>query len=253
MTSIADRYRTVLSYVGLFAALCLSAWSFFRSEHYRNDSDTMLGQAYEIQWRSTQIREQLIRLEGYIQLAIQEQEIDPDVAPLITLANINITQLLTLSYVRRVLSTKDIQLLEELRDILDNKIKPLIATNHDYEQSAKYVEKIQNYIYQITGAAVAHSSIMNQTAQININASRNRFLFAVSLALVAIGYLIIQQRHSLIRKRDNHLRSFSSLFAHMTNSRIAGLLLFWSNKRMIHNWISKFLQLPKMPSQNFKP
>lgn len=232
MVKTIDERRTWLSYISLLIALGISVWSFLRSEQYRYESDTMLSQAYEVQWRSTQIREQLIRLNGYLQLADRVGDIDPDVTLQLKLADINVTQLMALDYVQKILPIKDIQKLDKVQNILNDKIAPLVLAGNNYAQAQQYMKEVQYYIYQVSGVAVAHSSILNQTAQINNNASRNRFLFAVGLALAAIVYVIIHQRYSFARRKDSHLRSFSSLFAHMTCSRITALRLFVDQQKV---------------------
>ncbi|WP_186445118.1 hypothetical protein [Mesorhizobium sp. J18] len=83
-------------------------------------------------------------------------------------------------------------------------------------------------MFEVSGTAVAHAETLNTAAHIAEAASRNRFLFAVALSLAAIGYTVIHLRNAFTRHQEQQLRSFSSLYAHMTRSRIAALKLFLS-------------------------
>lgn len=224
--------RTCLVFISILVALGLCGWSFQRSEQYRNELATLANQTYEIQWRSTQIREKLIRLDAYIRTAISEIKADPDLALSIKLAEINVRQVLALSYVNVVLSAADVASLNRIGAILENRIAPLINSGHGYQEAYNYLQEAEYLSYQVTGATVAHSATINQAAQINLDASQNRLIFAVSLALLTIGYMAIKQSHSFACKRDNHLRSFSSLFAHMTHTRIAALRLFLQQQKV---------------------
>src|SRR5437899_6017175 len=92
---------TVALYVVLAMALILGCWSFVQSERYRRETDLTLSQAYEIQWRSTQIRERMVRTTGYLRLASKTGEIDPALDRDMMLVGVNVEQLLALEYVGR--------------------------------------------------------------------------------------------------------------------------------------------------------
>ena len=67
---IAPRIKAALPYLCLGAALILCGWAFHRSEEYRAESDLNFSQTYEVQWRTTQIREHLARIHGDLRLAV---------------------------------------------------------------------------------------------------------------------------------------------------------------------------------------
>jgi signal transduction histidine kinase len=197
-----------------------------QSERYRRETDLTLSQTYEIQWRSTQIRERMVRTAGYLRLAAKTGEIDPALQREMMLVGVNVEQLLALDYVGRFLKAKDIEFLEDVRDIMENKVAPIVARGTGVDEALRDMETVEQHMFEVSGAAVAHSLTMNETAQIAIAATRNSFVFAVALTLVAIGLMIVTQRAEFARRRDQHIRSFASLYAHMTRSRVTALRLF---------------------------
>jgi signal transduction histidine kinase len=217
---------TIALYILLAIALGLGCWSFIQSERYRRATDLTLSETYEIQWRSTQIRERMVRTSGYLRLASKTGEIDPALERDMMLVGVNVEQLLALDYVGRFLQPKDIEFLEDVRDIMENKVAPIVERGTGFDEALRDMETVEQHMFEVSGAAVAHSLTMNETAQIAIAATRNSFVFAVALTLVAIGLMIVTQRAEFARRRDQHIRSFASLYAHMTRSRVTALRLF---------------------------
>lgn len=217
---------TVTLYIVLAIALTLGCWSFVQSERYRIATDLTLTQTYEIQWRSTQIRERLVRTAGWLRLASKTGEVDPALERDRMLVGINVEQLLALEYVSRFLNQKEVDLLLRVRDIMENKVAPIVASGKGFEEALVYMDEVEQHMFAISGAAVAHSVTLNETAQIAIGATRNSFVFALALTLVVLGLIIVSQRAEFVRRRDQHVRSFSSLYAHMTRSRVTALRLF---------------------------
>ncbi|RWH83973.1 MAG: sensor histidine kinase [Mesorhizobium sp.] len=220
---------TVLPYIGLSLALVLSTWAFLRSEQYRRDTDAILSQTYEIQWRATQVRERLLRVNGYIRLASEAGKLEPDISRQIALVSVNIEQLLALPYVDRFLPQKDIKLLENVRKVIEKNITPIIVSRTNYQAALDYMTRLEQDMFEVSSATVNHSATLQETAQIDIAASRNWFIFAIALGLLATFYLVIHQRYAFVSRRDQRMRSFASLFAHMTRSRVTALRLFLDN------------------------
>lgn len=84
-------------------------------------------------------------------------------------------------------------------------------------------------MFEVSSGSVNHSATLQELAQINIAAFQNWFIFATALGLAAIFYLAGHQRYVFVRRRDQQMRSFASLFAHMTRSRVTALRLFLEN------------------------
>ncbi len=93
--------KTALPYLWLSIALILCGWAFIRSEQYRAESDLNFSQSYEIQWRTTQIREHLTRMNGDLRLAAATGALNVDLGRQLFLLNTNVAQLLRLEYVSK--------------------------------------------------------------------------------------------------------------------------------------------------------
>jgi signal transduction histidine kinase len=222
----ATRLKASLPFLSLAAALFISGWAFFRSEHYRAVSDLNYSQNYEIQWRTTQIREHLVRIHGDLKLAAATGELVGDLARQTFLLDANVGQLLKLDYAAKFLRERDIQLLNELQAIARSDLDPIVQGSTDFDRALRSMPDLEQRMFEVSGTAVAHAEALNAASHIDAAASRNRFLFAAALTLAAAGYTIIHLRNAFARRRDQQLRSFSSLYAHMTRSRVAALRLF---------------------------
>ncbi len=222
----ATRLKASLPFLSLAAALLISGWAFFRSEHYRAVSDLNYSQNFEIQWRTTQIREHLVRIHGDLKLAAATGELVSDLGRQTFLLDANVGQLLKLDYATKFLRERDIQLLNELQAIARSDLDPIVQGSTDFDRALRSMPDLEQRMFEVSGTAVAHAEALNAASHIDAAASRNRFLFAAALTLAAAGYTIIHLRNAFARRRDQQLRSFSSLYAHMTRSRVAALRLF---------------------------
>ncbi len=228
MTRYAPRLKAALPFLSLGIALILCGAAFVRSEQYRAESDLNYSQSYEVQWRTTQIREHLARIHGELRLAATTRRMEADLGRQIFLLNTNVDQLLKLEYATKFLGDRDVGLLRGLQSSASAYLDPIVQGGTDFERALQVMPDLEQRMFEVSGTAVAHAETLNTAAHIAEAASRNRFLFAVALALAAIGYTIIHLRNALTRKQEQHLRSFSSLYAHMTRSRVAALKLFLS-------------------------
>lgn len=226
MRPIAIHAKTALPFLCLGIALVLCGWAFFRSEQYRAESDLKFGQTYEIQWRTTQIRERLARIHGDLRLAIATGKLDARLGPQIFLLEANVGQLLNLEYAPEFLRPRDMDLLRGLQTIAQARLRPVLDDRTKVEEALGYMPDLEQRMFEVSGTAVAHAETLNTTLHIAASASRNRFLFATALALAALGYTIIHFRNVFARRRDQQMRSFSTLYAHMTRSRVTALRLF---------------------------
>ncbi|MBU2146972.1 MAG: sensor histidine kinase [Alphaproteobacteria bacterium] len=222
----AVQVKSALPFLCLGIALLLCVWTFLRSEHYRTESDLNFSQNYEVQWRTTQIREHLARIHGDLRLAAVTGQMQSDLTRQVFLLNANVGQLLNLEYAPKFLRDRDIQLLHELQNSARSDLDPLIKGSTDFANALQSMPDLEQRMFEVSGTAVAHAETLNAAAHIDAAASRNRFLFAVALTLAAVGYTIIHFRNAFARRRDSQLRSFSTLYAHMTRSRITALRLF---------------------------
>ncbi|MHA6645211.1 sensor histidine kinase [Mesorhizobium sp. A623] len=231
MKFFKGRPFAALPYLGMAAALGLSAWTFIQSDHYRQETDEILNQTYEIQWRATQIRERLLRVRGYLRLAQETGKLDPDTDRQMAILSVNVIVLQKLPYLHRFFPDRDVALLGKFRQMLEQKVAPVVQARANYGNALAAMTELEQAMYEISSATVGHSATLRQTAIIDTAASRNWFIFAAALGLGAILYLIIHQRYSFVSRRDQHMRSFASLFGHMTRSRVSALRLFLEHVR----------------------
>jgi signal transduction histidine kinase len=226
MRKYAPGLKAALPFASLGIALLLCGGAFVRSEQYRAESDLNYSQTYEVQWRTTQIREHLVRIHGDLRLAAATGRMGADLERQVFLLNANVDQLLKLEYAPKFLGDRDVELLRGLQAVARDRLGPILEGGTDFEGALQVMPDLEQRMFEVSGTAVAHAETLNTTAHIDEAASRNRFLFAVALALAAIGYTMIHLRNALTKRQEQHLRSFSSLYAHMTRSRITALKLF---------------------------
>jgi len=218
--------KAALPFVAIGAALFLSVWAFFRSEYYRAESDLNYSQNYEIQWRTTQIREHLARIHGDLKLSAATGQLASDLSRQTFLLDANVGQLLKLDYAPKFLRDRDMQLLNELHTIAQTHLDPLVKGSTDFGAALKAMPELEQRMFEVSGTAVAHAEALNAASHIGAAASRNRFLFAAALTLAAACYTVLHLRNAFARRRDQQLSSFSTLFAHMTRSRVTALRFF---------------------------
>jgi len=213
-------------YLALAVAISLSSWSFMRSEHYREETDMLLTQSYEIEWRGSQVRERLANIIGYLKIAIATGEREPRLVQEIGLLQFNIVALKNLEYANHFLDPKDFDRLDNSLTMIRANINPALADGGQDLNVLAWVSEIQEDMFHVSGTAGAHSRTLTETAQIEENALRNTAIFALALSAVIVVGVVIHQRAAFAQRKDRQIRSFSSLFAHMTRSRVSALALF---------------------------
>ena len=218
--------KVALPFFAIGAALLLSVWAFFRSEQYRAESDLNFSQNYEIQWRTTQIREHLARIHGDLKLSSATGQLATDLSRQTFLLDANVGQLLKLDYAAKFLRDRDMQLLNELHTIAQTHLDPLVKGSTNFGAALKAMPELEQRMFEVSGTAGAHAEALNAASHIGAAASRNRFLFAAALTLAAACYTVLHLRNAFARRRDQQLSSFSTLFAHMTRSRVTALRFF---------------------------
>ncbi|WP_192247837.1 sensor histidine kinase [Mesorhizobium caraganae] len=212
---------TTRLYVVLAMALSLGCWSFIRSEYYRQEIGQSFGQTFKTLCISDQARVGVVRIAGWLRLARETRKIDPGFGRQVTSIVNSIDRLMTFE-----LSQKEINILLKDREVIKTRIMPIALVGRDYDEALRHTEEIEHDLSEIASSAAAQRRSVKEKAQISIAATRNRFIFALALVLVVIGFIIIAHRAEFVRRRDEYIRSFSLLHAHMTRSRIIALRLF---------------------------
>ncbi|BCH19739.1 hypothetical protein MesoLjLa_65900 (plasmid) [Mesorhizobium sp. L-2-11] len=103
---------------------------------------------------------------------------------------------------------------------------PIAMIGRGYDEALPHTAEIEHTLSEIARLAAARRISVKEKAKIAIAAMRNRVVFSLALVLVVIGFIIIAQRAKFSRRRDEYIRAFLLLHAHMTRSRIVALRLF---------------------------
>ncbi|WP_026870514.1 sensor histidine kinase [Inquilinus limosus] len=225
------RWLDLVPYLGLVVAILLGSWSFMRSEHYREETDILLMQSYEVQWRGSQIRERLANIVGLLRLSMATGEREPQLAQEVGLLQFNMVALRNLQYIDHFLDPQDFARLDRSIQTIRTRILPNLGSPANDQETLSLLTGIQQDMFQVSGTTGSHSRTLNETALIAENALRNIAIFVLALAAVIVVGVIIHQQSLMVRRKDQQIRSFASLFAHMTRSRVAALSLFISSLR----------------------
>ncbi|QND53285.1 sensor histidine kinase [Phyllobacterium sp. 628] len=219
-----DKYLDPLFYIVLIGAALLCSWSFIRADLYRIQTNEIMSQTFEVQVRASQAREKIASIKGYLTLATRAGQVEPRLLQEVTLMNFNLKSLEKLDYADRFLDAPDIAALKKTIATVDTVLIPQIKAGNQFDKALQTVQTIETDIFRTAGSTLAHSITLQGTATIAADVARNKLLGAAG-ALILTG-LLIHQRNLLARRKDQHIRSFSALFAHMTRTRIAALRLF---------------------------
>lgn len=225
------RWLDLVPYLALAVAILLGSWSFMRSEHYREETDILLMQSYEVQWRGSQIRERLANIVGLLRLSMATGEREAQLAQEVGLLQFNMVALRNLQYIDHFLDPQDFARLDRSIQTIRTRILPNLGSSANDLETLSLLTDIQQDMFQVSGTTGAHSRTLNETAHIAENALRNTAIFVMALAAVIVVGVIIHQQTMMARRKDQQIRSFASLFAHMTRSRVAALALFIKSLR----------------------
>ncbi|MCO4318081.1 ATP-binding protein [Phyllobacterium sp. 21LDTY02-6] len=220
------KYITAALYGALLLGAGFCLLSFLRADNYRVQTDEIMSQTFEIQDRASQAREKLANIKGYLIVAVATQQPQPRLLAETMLLSFNLKALAKLDYVDRFLDVPELDVLHRTVAAIETSLLPHIKANDQLKEALESIPTFEADIFRISGATLAHSLTLRATAAIEANAMRNKLLFACALLVLGVAFLLIFQRSLLARRKDEHVRSFASLFAHMTRSRIAALRLF---------------------------
>jgi len=225
------RWLDLVPYAGLAVAILLGSWSFMRSEHYREETDLLLMQSYEVQWRGSQIRERLANIVGLLRLSMATGQREPQLRQEVGLLQFNMNALRNLQDIDHFLDPQDFERLDRSIETIRTRVMPDLDSPANDQELLGLLTDIQQDMFQVSGTTGAHSRTLNETAHIAENALRNVAIFVLALAAFIVVGVIIHQQSMMARRKDQQIRSFSSLFAHMTRSRVAALALFIKSLR----------------------
>lgn len=225
MNSGFKKLICVAPYLILAVAAGASFYSFTRTDQLRQQTETILSQTYEIQWRASQSREKIANISGYLQLLIKTGEQQPFLKWEADLLAFNLQSLLDLGYTASFLDERNMQRLKSSQTAIDAELIPLIESGR-YDEALQSATRIKRDLFILSGATVEHGQALTAKTKIETDVARIKFELAAGLAVLVVVGLFLQQRNLHARRKDQHIRSFSALFAHMTRTRVAALRLF---------------------------
>lgn len=210
----------------MLLSLGLSIWSISRSDGYRQQTEIIYARVLEIRSRISQSKEQSARITGYLMLAARTGEQDPRLSQSIQLLRFNLTSLAHLEYAPLFIDRQDMLGLRRAIVALDNNVVPAGKTKLRYDKALYSMSAIDNYLVQVAATTVGNSQGLRIAAQIATDAAHNRLRLFGAVSAVILSAIAIYQYNRAIRDKDQHIKSFSMLFAHMTRTRITALRLF---------------------------
>jgi signal transduction histidine kinase len=213
-------------YAGLLLSLGLSVWSLARTETYRQRSEVIASQALEIRSRVWQAREHVARIAGALELARQTGKSVPQLAMSTRLLRFNLSLLSRLEYVRFFLGPNNQAELDGLIAGIDDVLLPAAVSGRNYQQALQSIISADRYLVRLSSTTVNSSQGLSVAVQIANDAARNRLRLFAALSALLLSVIAIHQYNKTTREKDQHIKSFSLLFAHMTRTRIAALRLF---------------------------
>ncbi|MBB3166704.1 signal transduction histidine kinase [Rhizobium laguerreae] len=209
-------------YVVLVMALSLSCWSTIRLEYYRIETRQSFNNAFEAAITSEETRLSITRIAGWLRLASKTSQMVPaydhDVES--TVNNIDLLQ--TFEFLRG----KNSDLLVRTRELIKTHLSPIGLKGGDYDQALRYADQIDRNLTEIYGSAVEHRRNLVEKAQGARSTACSFLVFGSCLVLVIVGINAIVQHREFAARRDDYIRSFALLHAHMTRSRVTSLRLF---------------------------
>lgn len=225
---IPKHFFAALPYIGLIIFLAGTVWAFVQTDSFRVQTSQFLTQKSEFQWRAGQAREALIRLTGYIELsAATGSDLHPDAMRQTMLAQTNIAQILSLSYLPTLIDEDQIALLEESQQAYETVVMPTILARGAISEALS--EQVRELTKNMATTPRNHAIQMVVSEQIRENIARNWIYLWLSLGPLALVYVIIYRRYSYLFWQDKQIRAFASLFVHMTRSRVTALRMFLDN------------------------
>ncbi|MGL4966736.1 MAG: sensor histidine kinase [Inquilinus sp.] len=218
--------------IGLFViavALVLTVYAFNRSEEYRQATETIMSQTFEVQDRASQVRERLANAIADIKVARATGKDEVGLEKELRLLKTNLITLRNLDYSPRFLQEHDMTALDRSIAIVDEILANAQGTDpiSSYGAAVTRLLAMQEDIQSVAGSSTAHSQTLTQTAWITSSAARNAALFAVAALIVLVVLAMFVHGSTLSKRQNQRNRSFTSLFAHQTRTRIAALVLFF--------------------------
>jgi signal transduction histidine kinase len=217
-------------YLILAAAVAISVWAFFQSDQQHQRTSRVLQETYEIQWRAAQIRERLTSVMTELEISLATGKNLPRINRDVRQLAHNVRQTLAIEYIGKYLVKEDIARLSNALEVIEDKVVPATRdATKDYAAALKQLTALRSDMFRISNAALEHMTAYSNAARAQDRNRRLSFILAVGFATIVLVAVGSTWQSRFVRWKEQHLRSFSSLFAHATTSQISALRMFLDN------------------------
>lgn len=233
---IASNIEIVICLVA-FPVIMTTIWLMMQNATHKIHGYELQSEINEIQWRSAQIREELVGLK----VALIEERfaggnyIDHSLSVRSEFIIANIFGLLSQRFSKRLISEKDAECLQSIirfleeRGLTDEKVGQL-----DVLEINAVIHKFIKEVRRITSIANNYSYVQAKKEEQERQSSLLKLCYTLLITfLIVFALWFILHRRSKA-KYDNEVRQFSLLFAHMTVTRINGLK-WWAQESLRPN------------------
>ncbi len=193
----------LFAFIGLSAAMVLSAWSFVNSDQKWRQTYILLGQTGEIQSRAHKLQEKLTRATAYIELASRTGEVNPRLQTTMVGLKTNIQELLSAEYLDDFLSQREIDLLTKHQQIVQDKYLSSDSHGVSYFAMLEQLEPVKENISRILSDITAKARILGETAQMESKTAQYRSLFTMGAVLFLFAAIAFYIAFFLLNGRKN--------------------------------------------------
>lgn len=219
-------YRETLICLCIGSFLVFTAWTAIDSLSQKTRIYELIGQINEIQWRSAQIREELIVIRGLVEHigSSSRDETDGKIKTLSEFLIANIRGLFSQPFIKPLITDSDRNYFKALSDYLYSNIQNIEAgASIDYPKLDRNIQFFDREIRRITTLVNTASYIQAKAAEKNRELSYLYLFYSILLAFVLVSLLWIFLIFKSRARYDANVRQFSLLFAHMTVTRMSAL------------------------------
>lgn len=214
-------------YLVLMGAVAVSVWAFFQADRQHQQTSQVLQETYEIQWRAAQIRERLTGVMTELQIAIATGKKLPRINRDVRHLAHNVRQTLSLEYIGRYLGERDIGRLTNALEVIETAVVPATQeASKNYSKALAQLTELRSDMFRVSNAALEHMTAYSDAARTEERNRRLGFVLVMGLATIVLIAVGSAWQSRFVQWKEQHLRSFSSLFAHTTTSHISALRLF---------------------------
>jgi len=226
LSLVIKYYREALFSLLVGAAFVITVWTELDDLSQKTRIYELIGQINEIQWRSAQIREELITIRNQVsQLTVSNRaQTDSEIATISGFLTANIGGLLAQPFLQPLITDQDKAYFRSLSAYFERNITLISRGNEiDYDELSRNVDYFLPEVRRITTLVNTASYIQAKAAEQAKGSSINHLIYSLIGCLLFISIIWAAFIYYTRARYNESVRQFSLLFAHMTVTRINGL------------------------------